>query len=333
MKKVSVMAILVLILMVALVISAGLGEAQISPLRVVRALIGQGSVVDSLILLQFRLPRIVLAVLVGVSFSVAGAILQALTRNPLATPEMMGISGGANVAAVSVIMLLSSSHSVFVSTQFLPLYAFLGSTTVALILYVFAWKRGVTPYRLILVGIGFFTFTQAMVNLVVLLGPVFSAVHAKTWLTGSIYGINWRDVLVLLPWVVVLFIITLLFSRHLAAHELGESLSIGLGVRVKWERFLLLLLSTGLTGAAVAFVGGIGFVGLIGPHLARRLVGNNYQWLLPASALIGANMVLLADLLGRILLAPREIPAGVFTALIGVPYFLYLLYRSRHVHS
>ncbi len=333
MKKASAMLILILILLGALVFSAGLGEAQISPLRVIRVLIGQGNPVDSLILLQFRLPRIVLAVLVGVAFAVAGSILQALTRNPLATPEMMGISGGANVAAVSVIMLFSSSHSVLVSTQFLPLYAFLGSTTVALFLYMFAWKRGVTPYRLILVGIVFFTLTQALVNLVVLLGPVFSAVHAKTWLTGSVYGINWRDVLVLLPWVVVLFIITMLFSRHLAAHELGESLSIGLGVRVKWERFLLLLLSTGLTGAAVAFVGGIGFVGLIAPHLARRLVGNNYHWVLPAAALVGANMVLLADLLGRLLLAPREIPAGVFTALIGVPYFLYLLYRSRQVYS
>lgn len=330
MKKKYAWLVLSIILFCLVVISIGVGEAYVSPIRVVKSFLGLGSSFDSLIIFQLRLPRILLAMLAGMAFAVAGCILQAITRNPMATPEMMGISGGASVAAVSIIMLFSTANDALsISLNFLPLFAFLGATFIALLIYLFAWKKGVSSLRLILVGIGFYILMNALVNLVVLMGPLFRATQAKTWLTGSIYGTTWKEVLVLLPWLAILLPVVYLFSRSLTIHELGENAAIGLGVKIKIERFILLLLCTSLTGAAVAFVGGITFIGLIGPHLARRLVGNNYRFILPAAALIGAIMVVGADLIGHTLMAPKEIPAGVFTALIGVPYFLYLIYRSR----
>ncbi|MCH5585698.1 iron ABC transporter permease [Shimazuella sp. AN120528] len=329
MKK-YVWIILCLILFCLVVISVGVGEAYISPLHVVKSFLGLGNPFDSLIIFQLRLPRIVLATLAGMAFAVAGCILQAITRNPMATPEMMGISGGASVAAVSIIMIFSTQNDALsISLNFLPLFAFLGATLVALLIYLFAWKKGVSSLRLVLVGIGFYILMNALVNLIVLIGPLFRAMQAKTWLTGSIYGTTWKEVMVLLPWLAVLLPIAYLFSRSLTIHELGENTAIGLGMKIKTERFFLLILCTSLTGAAVAFVGGITFIGLIGPHLARRLVGNDYRFILPVAALIGAIMVVGADLIGHTLLAPKEIPAGVFTALIGVPYFLYLIYRSK----
>ncbi|MXQ55507.1 FecCD family ABC transporter permease [Shimazuella alba] len=322
--------ILAIVLFAVMVISVGVGEATLSPFTVIKSFLGLGSSFDSLIIFQLRLPRIILAALAGMALAVAGCILQAITRNSLATPEMMGISGGASVAAVSIIMIFSTNKdSLSISLHYLPLLAFLGSTIVALCIYLIAWKQGVSSLRLILVGIGFYTLMNSFVHLIVLVGPLFRATQAKTWLTGSIYGTTWKEVVVLLPWLAVLIPIVYLYARSLTIHELGDNTAIGLGVNVKRERFILLLLCTGLTGAAVAFVGGITFIGLIGPHLAKRFVGNNYRYVIPVAALIGAIMVVGADLIGRTLISPREIPAGVFTALVGVPYFLYLIYRNR----
>jgi iron complex transport system permease protein len=318
------------ILFCLMVVSIGVGEVNIPPIQVIKSFLGLGNSFDKLIIFQLRLPRILLATFAGISLAVAGCILQAITRNPMATPEMMGISGGASVAAVSIIMLFSTQNdSLSISLSYLPLFAFLGATTVALCIYFVAWKKGVSSLRLVLVGIGFYILMNALVNLIVLIGPLFRAVQAKTWLTGSIYGTTWKEVIVIIPWLLVLLPIVYFYARNLTIHELGENTAIGLGIKVKRDRFLLLLLCTALTGVAVAFVGGITFIGLIGPHLARRLVGNSYRLIIPVAALIGAIMVVGADLIGHTLLAPREIPAGVFTALVGVPYFLYLVYRSR----
>ncbi|WP_051271496.1 FecCD family ABC transporter permease [Shimazuella kribbensis] len=318
------------ILFCLMVVSIGVGEVYIPPIQVVKSFLGLGNSFDSLIIFQLRLPRILLAALAGISLAVAGCILQAITRNPMATPEMMGISGGASVAAVSIIMLFSTQKdSLSISLSYLPLFAFLGATTVAICIYFVAWKKGVSSLRLVLVGIGFYILMNALVNLIVLIGPLFRAIQAKTWLTGSIYGTTWKEVIVILPWLIVLLPIVYFYGRNLTIHELGENTAIGLGIKVKRDRFILLLLCTALTGVAVAFVGGITFIGLIGPHLARRFVGNNYRLIIPVAALIGGVMVVGADLIGHTLLSPREIPAGVFTALVGVPYFLYLVYRSR----
>jgi iron complex transport system permease protein len=308
----------------------GVGDVYIPPFDVIQVFFGTGSELHALVVETFRLPRICIALFAGAAIAVSGAILQAVVRNPLASPDIIGITGGASVAAVSVITFFSdSTHSLSVSIHWVPAAAFLGATAIAALIYLFSWKDGVSPFRLVLIGIGFYTATQAATNLIILLGPVFRAVQSKTWLTGSVYGSNWEQVFTLLPWVGTLIPLSILLARDVNVQQFGDQLATGLGSRVQTQRLVLLLISTGLASSAVAFAGGIGFVGLIAPHAARRLVGSSFGAMIPASALLGALFVMLADLAGRTVMAPVEIPAGVFTAAVGAPYFIYLLFRSR----
>jgi iron complex transport system permease protein len=313
-------------------ISAGMGEMKISPWAVFQALIGNGTESDALIVMSFRMPRIVMALLVGIALAVAGSILQGLIRNPLASPEILGITGGAGVAVVLFLAIFSDrSGALTISIQWLPLGAFAGATIAALIVYSLSWKDGGVPQlRLVLVGIGMSALTKALTTLFMILGPIHQASQANIWLTGTVYGSNWKNVAILAPWTFILVAITLISARKLNVQELGDELAIGLGSQVQRQRLFLLLLCTALIGGAVAFAGAIGFVGLMAPHIARRLVGSAFGALLPVSALIGALLVLVADLIGRIAFSPLEVPAGVFTAAIGAPYFIYLLYKSRN---
>lgn len=329
-KAAMVIGLLTLSVIFTMVISVGVGDVYIPPFDVIKVFFGTGSPLQALVVETFRLSRICIALFAGAAIAVSGAILQAIVRNPLASPDIIGITGGASVAAVSVITFFSdSTHSLSVSIHWVPAAAFLGATVIAALIYLFSWKDGVSPFRLVLIGIGFYTATQAATNLIILLGPVFRAVQSKTWLTGSVYGSNWEQVFTLLPWVGTLIPLSILLARDVNVQQFGDPLATGLGSRVQTQRLALLLISTGLAGSAVAFAGGIGFVGLIAPHAARRLVGSSFGAMIPASALLGALFVMLADLAGRTVMAPVEIPAGVFTAAVGAPYFIYLLFRSR----
>ncbi|MBO9130866.1 iron ABC transporter permease [Bacillus sp. 165] len=313
-------------------ISAGMGEMKISPIEVFQVLIGKGNEMYELVVTAFRLPRIVVAILVGASLALAGSVLQGLIRNPLASPEIIGVTGGAGVAVVLFLALFSDKNNALtISIQWLPLAAFIGATIVALLVYALAWKYdGVSPLRLVMIGIGVSALMQALTTLFMILGPIYQASQANIWLTGTVYGSNWNNVGILTPWTVILAVLTLMSARKLNVQELGDELAIGLGSSVQRHRLLLLLLSTALIGGAVAFAGGISFVGLMAPHIARRLVGSAFGALLPVAAVVGAILVVTADLIGRTIAAPLEVPAGVFTAAIGAPYFIYLLYKSRN---
>lgn len=312
-------------------LSAGMGEQFFSPWKVFNILLGNSDSFESMIVESFRMPRILIAILVGISLAVAGAILQSILRNPLASPDVTGITGGASVAVVLFLALFSNDSNVLtVSIHWMPLAAFIGATIIAFLLYILAWKNGLSPFRLVLIGIGLWALTKALTNLFMILGPIVQASQANVWITGSVYGSNWNNVQILMPITVVLLIITFMMTRHLNIQELGEDIALGLGTKIERQRLGLLLLSTALIGSAVAFAGGIGFVGLMAPHIARKLVGSSFGNLLPLSAIIGAILVLLADTIGRTFFLPIEVPAGVFTATIGAPYFIYLLYRQRN---
>jgi iron complex transport system permease protein len=316
---------------VAFIVSTGSGEMRISPLNVLKALVGSGSEMEKIVIYTFRLPRILTAFFAGMSLAVAGAILQGMIRNPLASPDVLGITGGAAVAVVAFFAMFSDqNNSLTISIHWLPLAAFLGATLGALLVYMLAWKNGIAPMRLVLIGIGVSAFMQACTTLFMLLGPIYRASQANIWITGTVYGASWKQVSLLAPWAVILFIISFISARNMNIQELGDEIAMGAGVSLQKQRVFLLLLSTALTGGAVAFAGGIGFVGLMAPHMARRLVGSSFGALLPVAALLGAILVMLADLVGRTLFAPLEIPAGVFTASIGAPYFIYLLCKSRN---
>jgi iron complex transport system permease protein len=323
--------LLLLGVIVTFIISTGSGEMYISPLNVLKTLFGNGSEMEQIVIHSFRLPRILTALLVGMSLAVAGAILQGMIRNPLASPDILGITGGAAVAVVLFFAIFSDkNNSLTISIHWLPLGAFLGATIAALLVYLLSWKNGIVPMRLVLIGIGVSALMQAGTTIFMLLGPIYRASQANIWITGTVYGATWKNVAILAPWAVSFLIISFISARKMNIQELGEEIAVGVGVSLQRQRVFLLLLSTALTGGAVAFAGGIGFVGLMAPHMARRLVGSSFGALLPVSALLGAILVMAADLLGRTLFAPLEIPAGVFTAAIGAPYFIYLLYKSRN---
>lgn len=313
------------------VISTGIGEMKISPLTVVKVLFGGGPEMESLIIKSFRLPRIIVALIVGISLAVAGGILQGMIRNPLASPDVLGITGGASVAVVAFLAIFSDKNNALtISIAWLPLAAFLGAGVVAFLVYFLAWKNGVSPIRLVLIGIGISTLMQALTTLMMIMGPIYQASQANIWITGTVYGSNWKNVAALVPWTLIFLIIALVSARTINIQELGDEVATGLGGRVQKQRFGLLMVATALIGSSVAFAGGIGFVGLMAPHMARRLVGSSFGALLPVSALIGGVLVMVADLIGRTLFSPLEIPAGVFTAGIGAPYFIYLLFKTRN---
>jgi len=280
---------------------------------------------------SFRMPRIIISVLVGMSLAVAGAILQVILRNPIASPDVTGIIGGASVAVVLFLALFSNdSNALIVSIHWLPVAAFIGATIVAILLYILAWKNGLSPFRLVLIGIGLWALTKSLTNLFMIIGPIHLASQATIWITGSVYGANWSNVQILAPITIVLLLITFIMTRHLNIMELGDDIAVSVGTKLEKKRFILLLLTTALTGSAVAFAGGVGFIGLMAPHIARKLIGSSFGSLLPISALVGAILVLIADTIGRTAFLPTEVPAGVFTAVIGAPYFIYLLYKQRN---
>ncbi|NHN32917.1 FecCD family ABC transporter permease [Paenibacillus agricola] len=325
-KTVLVTAVLLGVCAAFVIISTGSGEMQISPIDVVRSLFGIGAEDHTMVIQKLRLPRIIVALLAGVSLAASGAILQGMIRNPMASPDILGVTGGAAVAAVAFLNYFAGT----VSIRWLPVSAMLGAAIVASILYLLAWKKGITPFRLVLVGVGISSLMSAMTTMMLIFSPKNDPGQAYTWLTGSVYGTNWENVWTILPWSVLLIPLAFLGARHINIQQLGDEIAASSGSSVEFNRLLLLLLSVALAGSAVSVGGGIGFVGLLAPHMARKLVGSSFGSVLPVAALLGAIVVVAADLVGRTFFLPLDIPAGVFTAAVGAPFFIYLLYTRRN---
>ncbi|PRY66611.1 iron complex transport system permease protein [Vreelandella songnenensis] len=314
------------LLLASAAFSLCLGSFPTSFMQVMRALAAPDSSDIAFIIWELRLPRITLAMLVGAALAIAGAILQSIVRNPLASPDVIGITSGAAFAAVLFLALLGTTLSI----RWLPVAAMLGALLAALAVACLSWKNGISPARLVLVGIGLAAAMGAGTTLMIVLSDDAAAMTAYVWLTGSLYAAQWKDVQGMLPWLLVTVPVCLMFARHADAMALGDSVAEGLGVAILRSRLTLLACSVALAGAAVAFAGGLSFVGLIAPHLAARLVGRNLARLVPGSALVGALIVLYADLLGRVAFLPKDLPAGIFVAGIGAPFFVYLLHRTRY---
>ncbi|QMV42808.1 FecCD family ABC transporter permease [Cohnella cholangitidis] len=275
------------------------------------------------IIYEVRMPRIVVGILAGFGLAVAGVILQGLLRNPLASPDVIGITKGAGFTAAMVIFLLPKTPS-----YVLPIAAFLGAFIAFGLLLLLSRRLTLSPASLALVGVAIGAIFQAGIQYLIVKHP--SDINmALLWMAGSMWSRNWDDVLSILPWIALLVPVAWLNFSKLNVFQLGDEVSSSLGLSVIRQRFWLLLLAVVLAGISVSAVGAIGFVGLIAPHIARSIVGGRYQWLIPLAALIGADLMLLGDCLGRILIVPREIPVGIMTAVLGAPYFVYLLRRER----
>lgn len=280
----------------------------------------------ALVVHTFRLPRILLAFLAGVALATSGTIMQGVTRNPLADPFLLGVSSGASLAAVTLIVWVENAP-----IHLLPWAAFGGALITAIVIYLLAWKgTGSTPIRLILIGIALEAVIAAVTTTMMLFGRIEDVQQAYIWMTGSVYGRNWEHVQAIGGWLLIFLPAAILMARHLNTLGLGDDTAKGLGVRVEWQRGLLMLISVALAASAVAVAGTIGFIGLVAPHITRRLVGPSHEGLIPIAALFGGALLVLSDLIGRWVIAPSELPIGVVTAMIGAPYFMYLLYRNRN---
>ncbi|WP_195576425.1 FecCD family ABC transporter permease [Paenibacillus sp. 1001270B_150601_E10] len=319
-------AVLLTIWIVLALLSLMLGDQMIPLNRAWQALMGQGSSDELFIIQSLRAPRLIMAFLVGAALAVSGAVLQAVIRNPLAAPDVIGISGGASVGALAFITYLSSYASIY----WMPVASIIGAFLAAGLVYWLAWRDGVHPLRLVLVGIGISSLLSALTSFMLVFSPSYSATSSYIWLTGTIYGSSWTEVIVLLPWVICFMLLLYVYRGAMNVQLLGDELAVGLGSRVQRNRLLLIAISVGLAGAAVSVGGVIGFVGLIAPHMARKLVGPVSWRLLPVAALTGGAVVALADLVARTAFLPLDIPVGVFTSGIGAPFFIYLLYRTRN---
>jgi len=322
-----VLLLATLAIVAVMVINIGVGEYPVPPLDVIRTVLGLPTANPDyeFIVNTLRLPRMLVAAGVGMALGISGAITQGLTRNPLASPDIIGVSAGAGLVAVTLIVLVKG-----VPAGVLPLAAFAGALMVAGLIYVLAWRKGDSPMRMILIGVGLGAIAGAGTTLMITFGDVYDVQRAMIWLTGSVYARSWAELNALLPWLLVFVPLALWLARHLNILNLGEEVARGLGSRVAWQRGLLLLTAVALAGATVAAAGTIGFVGLMAPHFARRLVGPLHEGLLPTAGLVGGLIVVAADLLGRTLFAPIELPCGLITAVIGAPFFVYLLYQQQH---
>jgi iron complex transport system permease protein len=326
-RRVPLVLLLTLLATLAMmVVNIGVGEYPIAPLDVIKTLLHlpTGNQDYDLIVNTLRLPRMLVAALAGLALGVSGAIMQGLTRNPLADPGILGISAGAGLVAVPLIVVMKD-----VPAGVIPVASFGGALVVAALIYMLAWRGGDSPIRLILVGIGLGALAGAATQLLITFGDVYDVQRALIWLAGSVYGRSWEEFWPLLPWVAVFVPLALLLARDLNALNLGEDLARSLGSSVARQRGLLLITAVALAGATVAAASTIGFVGLMAPHVARRLVGPDHRGLLPTAGVFGALIVVGADLVGRTLFAPIELPCGLVTAAIGAPFFIFLLWRAR----
>ena len=273
-------------------------------------------------LMEYRLPRALLAIIIGSALAISGVLVQSVVRNPLASPDILGINNAAGLVAVTVLIFLPN-----LAFYWLPIFAFIGGVLSFILLWMICGFN-FRPIKMAIIGVALSALWAAISHYLMLTNPV-EINTAMLWLTGSLWGRSWSYVNVVLPWLLVLLPLPFIFCRDLDTLGLGENKAATLGVSVNKTQILVLVLAVALSTTAVAICGPIAFLGLVAPHLARKLVGGRHRTLLPASMLIGTLLLQISDILARVIDPPTELPAGILTAIIGAPYFFYLLMRTK----
>lgn len=325
------LATLLAVLLAGLVAaSLAFGDISLSWRELMETIAGSADATpqNGMIVFDLRLPRILLALLVGAALATAGTIALAIMRNPLAEPGALGINSGAAAAVMGVIVLMQEPP-----VALLPLAGFLGAAIMAAAVYLLSWQRGTSSLRIILIGIGLGSLASAATTFLSAFGEIGDVQRAMIWLAGSVYEADMVKVRLLFFWLLVPLALAWMSAGELDPIRFGDNSARSLGQRVDLVRGLMIVLCTLLSGAAVAAAGLIGFVGLVAPHIASRLAGPSHARILPIAALSGAILVVASDLLGRLVIAPAQLPAGIVTGLIGAPFFAYLLWGRRHVRG
>ncbi len=321
-KKVAIIFILTIICLGSFLVSIGKGSLDISPTEIFRAMFIEKDTINHQIIWNVRLPRTLVAGLVGMCLALSGAILQGVMRNPLAAPNIIGVTSGAGFVAF-LIMIIFPDY-----THLVPAGAFVGALFATLFVYLLAWQNGINPLRLVLAGVAVSSLLGAGISSLMIFYPD-RVVGIIGFMVGGLSARTWPHFEMLLPYAVLGIILSFLFPSKLNILMLGDEIATGLGLHVERTRIMFIVFAALLAASAVSVVGLLGFVGLIVPHIARLVIGSDYRYLFPATAVLGALVVMLCDTIARLVLDPVEIPVGIIMSLLGAPFFLYLLRERR----
>ena len=327
--------VLCAILAAVSVVSLSVGAAGVPMGRMLAVLLGTGEIgaTERVILFDIRLPRLAMGLLVGASLAVAGAVMQGLFRNPLADPGLVGVGAGAGLGAIAAIVLgagLPAGVALALGNYTVPVAAFLGGWVSTLVLYRISTRRGRTSVAvMLLAGIALGALAGALSGILVYMADDAQLRDLTFWGLGSLAGATWAKVLAAAPLILIALALAPFLARALNGLALGEAAAAHLGIPVQRMKSVAILSVAGATGAAVAVSGGIGFVGIVVPHLLRIAIGPDHRYLLLNSALLGAGLLVCADMISRTIIAPAELPIGIVTATLGGPFFLWILLRNR----
>lgn len=322
-KKLLLILIAFVLLVIAVVMSIGIGSVRLTPIQTWQTLIGRGDDYWNTILWDIRIPRVLLAFIIGANLAASGALLQAVMQNPLADPGLTGVSSGAAVTVLFIMLVMPQFSSL------IPLGAIIGGAVAAIMVYTWAWskQRGMTPVRIILSGVAVNAVFGGVIGLLsILYSDKLPA--ALQWMNGSLSGKGMGDVYTILPYSAAGWLMAILCIRQANMLRLGEQAAHHLGQNVNQVRILLSFVAVFLASVSVSKVGLVGFVGLIVPHMSRILIGSDYKYSIPFSLMMGAIVLIVADTIGRSVFSPLEIPAGIIMAMAGGPYFLYLMRKG-----
>lgn len=329
-KRHRILVLCVLLLLAAMALSIMTGSYSISPSDLLTTLLNKGSRAHTFAIFQIRLPRIVLALLIGSALGVSGTILQGITKNPLAEPGMIGINAG---SALFVVLWISHGANAYSSSLpdgkvlLMPLLAIAGAFCTTAFLYGYSWRNGIRPIRFLLTGVGVNAGITAVISFYQLQMSRGDYNQVLMWTNGSLWGSSWRYILVSAPLILLLLVLVWTHSRTLDILSLGDEGAAALGVSTQRTRIWFLAAAAALAALATAVAGSIAFLGLLGPQIALRIAGVRHRLLLPLAALISSMLLIIADMLARNLFSPLEIPVGILVSMIGIPYFIYLMMK------
>ena len=329
-KRHRILVLCVLLLLAAVALSIMTGSYSISPSDLLTTLLNKGSRTHTFAIFQIRLPRIVLAILVGSALGVSGTILQGITKNPLAEPGMIGINAG---SALFIVLWISHGANAYSSSLsdgkvlLMPLLAIAGAFCTTAFLYGYSWRNGIRPIRFLLTGVGVNAGITAVISFYQLQMSRGDYNQVLMWTNGSLWGRSWRYILVSAPLILLLLVLVWTHSRTLDILSLGDEGAAALGVSTQRTRIWFLAAAAALAALATAVAGSIAFLGLLGPQIALRIAGVRHRLLLPLAALISSMLLIIADMLARNLFSPLEIPVGILVSMIGIPYFIYLMMK------
>ena len=313
-----VFSLLICFVFCSFIISLKSGSLKLSFSEIFSAIFSSEPGVNRQVIWLIRLPRILTAAMVGAALALTGAILQGIMRNPLASPNIIGISSGAGLAAMLIMLLAPEYYYLLIPA------AFIGAMGTTLLIFALAWDRGLNPLRLILSGVAVSSIFGAFISMLMVFYS--DRLHGVVdFMVGGFNARNWKHVRILSPYAFVGIAASLFMVRGMNILALGDDTATGLGLRVERTRVILITISSLLAAAAVSIAGLLGFVGLVVPHIMRMIVGSDHRLLFPASILFGAGLLMTCDTVGRVVMDPVELPAGIIMAMLGAPFFLYLL--------